>query len=319
MSRTAVPLILVGLLAGMAGVPWAAAQPDLTVTDAPSVVVANDPETMSDDPETEEREFNPDYVFSVEVRIVNDGDERTVRPEAIIYADPDTDGCPQEQAFFLPFVQKRVELAPDERAHVGGSTDAQTANSDPQGYWPMALSEVYRDAQTGQNVSIEEGDNAFCTTLRTTGEDPACDKPTDETCIIATAPFESYVRIGNEAPAITSLTVNPENPRPGQRTLLSAEAIDNSSRPHEDDLTYTWSIEGETKRGANVQHTFPSQGVQEVRLEVTDGFDTTERTVQVPVGDVPVDDGDGPLDSPGPGAVASLLLLALLAALRRRR
>lgn len=318
MRARVLEIVLVLALVAMTGVPAAAAQPQLDILDSPEVVVANDPETMSDDPETEQREFNPEYVFSASIRVTNDGSQRDVQAEAIVYADQDVeDSCPQDrQAFPVAFVFKRLNLSASERVQVGGETSREDAQGDE--YWPMALSRTYRNAQTGQNVSIEEGPHTFCAALRATGEDPACDRSSNRTCVIATAPFESYVRRQNEAPWITSVSVSPENPRPDQRALLSAEAQDNSTEPREDTLSYTWHFDREEQGGASVQHTFGSEGVHEVTLEVTDGFDTVERTIEVPVGDVEVDGDDGTNDSPAPGWAASLVALALVAGARRR-
>lgn len=309
------------LLAVLVAIPWAGvaqAEPQLDVLDSPEVVVANDPESMSDDPETEEREFNPQYVFSATVRVVNDDTQRNLQAEAIVYPDQDVEEeCPRDrQAFPVAFVFKRLNLSAGEQRRFGGSADRESAQGDA--YWPMALSRAYRDAKTGEEVQIEEGEHTFCTAVRTTGDDPACDRQANRTCVLATAPFQTYVRRHNEAPHITSVRANPENPRPGQSTLLEAEAVDNSTEPREDSLSYTWHLDGETKQGPTVQHSFPTEAVHEVRVEVTDGFDTTERTHKVPVGDVTVDEGD-PQTSPVAGWVASIVLLAAVALLRERR
>lgn len=309
------------LLALLVAVPWASvaqAEPQLTVLDSPDVVVANDPETMSDDPDTKEREFNPNYTFSARVRVNNDDTQRDVQAEAIVYADQDVgEGCPRDQqAFPVSFVFKRLNLSAGETHTFGGEDSRQEASGDA--YWPMAISKTYRNARTGQNVSIEEGVHRFCTAIRTTGSDPACERQANRTCVLATAPFESYVRRENQAPHITSISANPENPRPGQFTLLEVEAVDNSTEPSEDTLTYTWDLGQETEQGPTVRTNFSTEGIHNVTVKVSDGFDTTERTKKVPVGDVSLPDED-PQTSPVAGWLASAVLLAGVAWLRRRR
>jgi hypothetical protein len=317
--RTLALALTVGLLAGGL-VPAAAAQPQLEVVDSPDVVVANDPETMADDPETDEREFNPEYVFSATVRANNDGDQRRVQAEGIVYADQDVeDECPQDQqAFPVAFVFKQLNLTAGEQVRFGGSTDKSQAQG--EAYWPMALSQTYHNAQTGQNVSIEEGEHTFCAALRATGEDPACDRPDDETCVIARAPFTSYVRRTNQAPHITSMSVSPDNPRPGQRALFEAQAIDNSTQPRPDELSFTWRFDRGTQQGANVQQSFPDDGVYEATLAVSDGFDTVERTLRVPVGNATLDeDGSGTNDSPSLAVASIVAALAGGTVVARRR
>jgi hypothetical protein len=308
-------LLVVGLFATV-WVPTTVGDPQLTVTDSPDVVVANDPETMRDDPDTEQREFNPKYVFSAQARVSNDAEQRDVQAEAIVYPAQDVEeDCPRDrQAFPVSFVFKRLNLSAGEQRDFGGSADGQDAQGDE--YWPMAIAKTYRNARTGDNVSIEEGEHTFCTAIRTTGEDPACDRDANRTCVLATAPFQSYVRRENAAPAVTSMSANPENPRPGQRTLLEAEAIDNSTDPREDTLTYEWNLEGRTVQGASVQHEFGTEGVHEVEVTVSDGFDEESRTLQVPVGDVSLD--EDPQTSPVAGWLASAVLIAFAARLRSR-
>lgn len=308
-------VLVLALLAGT-GVPAVAGQPQLDVLDAPEVVVANDPETMADDPETEQREFNPDYVFSASARVTNDGTQRDVQAEAIVYASQGVgEECPQDrQAFPVSFVFKRLNLSAQERLQFGGEADRQGAEG--EAYWPMAVAQTYHNARTGQNVSIDEGTHTFCTALRTTGEDPACDRQANRTCVIATAPFQSYVRRENEVPHITSMRADPADPEPGQPVLLEAEAIDNSTEPREDALSFTWNVDGETKRGPSVQHSFPTERVYEVELVVSDGFDEVNRTLRIGVGEATVDEETN--GSPAPGWVASLVVLVGLAAARRR-
>lgn len=314
-----VPWIVALVIVVGALTPLATASPELTVVDAPDVVVANDPRTMADDPETDKREFDPDYVFSAAVRVDNDEDQRRIRFESIVYPDPDVEDCPRDkQAFPVGFVFKRANLSAGESRVVGGSTDGEDAQQDPESYWPMALARNYRDGRTGENVTIGEGPRTFCAAIRSSGEDPACPKASNRTCVVATASFESYVRERNEAPWIQSASVNPSNPRPGQTFLLEAEAADNSTEPTEDQLSYTWHVGGETESGRTVQSSFATENVHEVRLEVSDGFDTVNRTVQVPVGDVDLPSDDDESASPGVGWLAAGVAVVAAAALRRR-
>lgn len=308
-------VLVLALLAGM-GVPAVAGQPQLDILDAPEVVVANDPKTMADDPETEQREFNPNYVFSASARVTNDDTQRTVRAESIIYVDQGIgENCPQDrQAFPVGFIFPRLNLSAQEQMQFGGEAHRQGAEAEE--YWPMAVSRTYHDARTGQNVSIEEGTHTFCAALRTTGEDPACDRQANRTCVLATAPFQSYVRRENAAPHITSMQANPSNPQPGEPVLLEAQAVDNSTEPREDSLSYAWHLGGQTKRGPSVQHSFGSERVHEVKVVVSDGFDEVNRTLKIGVGEATVDEETN--GSPAVGWVASLAVVVAVAVARRR-
>lgn len=307
---------------GLVLMPWlpaVSAQPQVEVLEAPDVVVANDPETMSDDPETEEREFNPEYLFSTQIRVTNDGTQRNAWPHTILYVEQDVeDGCPQDErrkVIRTDFVQLRFNLSADEQVVAGGETDRREAEA--KEYWPMAIPKKYYSPRERGNVSVDEGPHTFCVVLRTSGEDPSCDRPSNRTCVVAKTPFESYVRRDNEAPVIEEVSVRPENPRPGQTTLFEARASDASTQPREDTLSYTWTLAGDTQRGPTIQHAFETEQVHEVELAVSDGFDTVNRTVEVPVGEATVDEED-PQTSPVPGAIASLLVLGASALLRRR-
>lgn len=317
-ARAACLALALGLLAS-AWAPVGLAEPSIEIVDEPDVIVANPPETMADDPDTEQQEFDPIYVFSTKIKVTNDGEQRTVWPEVILYVDQDIQNeCPRdesEEAILPPFVRKRLNMSAGEQVVVGGATDRQTA--DDEAYWPMAIPQKYYSPREGGNVTIDEGMHTLCGTLRTTGDDPACDRSANRTCVVATKPFQSYVREENQAPHVTSISANPENPDPGDRVLLQAEAVDNSTEPREDTLSYTWIVDGEEVDGASIQHRFASEGVHEVTVEVTDGFDTVNRTAKVPVGNVTIDDGTA--DAPGVGALASVAVLAGLALARRRR
>jgi hypothetical protein len=317
-ARAARLLLAVGLVASMA-LPLATAKPSLEIVDEPEVVVANPPETMADDPNTEQQEFNPTYVFSAQVKVTNDGDQRTLWPEMIFYVNQDIENeCPRdrnEEVISPPFVRKRLNMSAGEQVLVGGSTDRQSAEGEI--YWPMAIPQKYYSPRAGENVTIDEGMHTLCGTLRTTGEDPACDRSSNRTCVIATKPFQTYVREENQPPHVTSISFEPDNPDPGDTVRLQASGIDNSTEPREDTLSYTWHLNGTEKRGATVQHAFGYEGVHEVRVEVSDGFDRANRTVKVPVGNVTVATGTT-ADTPGPGAIVALACLAGLAVARRR-
>ncbi|MDX1612422.1 MAG: PKD domain-containing protein, partial [Candidatus Thermoplasmatota archaeon] len=187
-----------------------------------------------------------------------------------------------------------------------------------QAYWPMEVLQRY-PSPNGE-VPYEEGEHGFCVIVLVTGSDPACDKPADQVCTIAKAPFRSYVRHGNQAPWITKVQVSPETPRPGQEVLLRAQAQDNDTEPRPDRLTYTWDLGPEDATGPVIRHTWNTPGTKEVELQVTDGFEVVNQTVEITV----AGDGEAP-PSPGPGNGTPLpgawLVLPLigLAALGSRR
>lgn len=317
MRGSIVLVMFAGLLVG----PWTGAvvaQPRAEIVNGPEVIVANDPETMRDDPNTEEQEFNPEYLFSVQVRVSNDDDtQRLVYPQTIFYVDQDVDdACPEDDDRVIQanFVRKRLNMSAGQQVLVGDETDRRVAEDEE--YWPMAIPEEYYDPVAEQNVEVDEGAHTLCTVLRITGDDPACDRPDNRTCVVDKTPFESYVRLDNEPPHITETRANPEDPRPGQTVRFQAQAVDNSTEPREDTLSYVWHLDGETKRGPNVQHSFGAEQVYEVELEVTDGFDTVNRTVEIGVGEATVDDGTE--EAPALPAFATLALLAAIAVVRRR-
>lgn len=310
-SRSA-PLFVGALLVLGALAPAASAKPQVAVLEAPDVVVANAPENMT------RENFDPDHVFSVKIRINNDDHQRRVNTEAIIYTDPSVDGCPKDKrAFPVSFVFKNRKLSPGETVVIGGS--ARPSQGDAQAYWPMAVSRTYRDARTNETVKISSGEHTFCANLRVSGDDPACDKPANRTCVIASAPWRSYVRRTNAPPKITTFSVSDETPGPGQQVLFEADATDASTQPRPDTLRYTWKLSGETKTGKVVRHAFTVTGPHRVTLEVTDGFDTVTRSVNVTV-QATSDGAGGTNGSPGPAvpAVVGVVSLAALA-LRRRR
>lgn len=286
-----------------------AAQVTVDLLETPDVIVANEPEDTFN---------NPDYVFTVTARVSNGEQAYNVSMHAITYIDQDVEGCPTEGTDHPPprvfLLQKRLDMPPQSSFTVGGSTDPQTANQDPKSYWPLAVSKTYRD-RGGNNVSYAEGEHSFC--IVAVDIDCAAEQRPLRECALDRQAFRSYVRRTNEPPAITELEVRPEHPRPGQTVLLSAEAIDNSTKPRQDSLSFTWTVRGETSHGSSTQASFPTHGFHEVDLEVTDGFDTVNRTVEVPVGNVSTSD-DGDTDGvPAPGWVALLVTLSLAARLRR--
>lgn len=291
--------------------PPAAAAVSIDLLETPDVIVANTPnETYN----------NPSYPFTVQARITNDDQARNLSMQAITYIEPDVDGCPMEGTEHPPprvfLVQKRLELSPGESATIGGSTEGATASQNPRAYWPMAVSRTYQD-RNGNNVSYPEGEHSFCVVA--IDIDCASGSRTVRQCTAAREPFRAYVRRFNAAPAITDVSVQPSHPRPGQTVALSAEAIDNSTTPRQDTLSYTWHLDGRTVHGSTVQHAFASHGYHSVEIEVTDGFDTVNRSVRVPVGNVTPTGGGSTNDSPGAGPAAAGAIVWAALFLRRRR
>lgn len=308
-SLAAVTTVLALVLLAPAGL----AKPALEVLESPDVVVANPPENMT------RENFNPDYVFSATVRVNNDDDARQINLEAIVYPDPSVEDCPRDKAAYpVSFIVKTRKLDAGGTATLGGAAHPQ-AGSDAE-YWPLAVSKEYRNARTGQNQSIEEGEHTFCTNIRVTGEDPACDRPANRTCVIATESFRSYVRRSNAAPEITSFEISNEAPRPNQQVLFQADATDEDTKPREDTLRYTWILGGTERTGKTVRYAFGTAGSHNVTLEVTDGFDTVERTATIQVGQEGTNGpGDGGRDVPSLAPVALVVAVLGAAWLRRRR
>lgn len=312
MRALAWTLLVAGtLLLGLTGL--ATATPSLTVLDADDVTIANPSETMT------ERNFSPKYVFSAEVRVTNDDQERSGADdtppapamEAWMYEDPAVEGCPEdERSFPVSPVRKSPNLEPREERRLGGATSHQDGDD---AYWPLAVSDRYRDAETGEEIEIGDAEYTFCVLLRVSGNDPECDKPSTETCVIARDDFQTYVRAENQAPEITEFSISDENPDPGGTILLEGDAVDEDTQPQEDDLRFTWIINGHEETGRTVQYAFPTAETYTVTLEVTDGFDTVERSMEVQVGS---EDG-GPLDETPLEPLFALLAAGAAAVLRR--
>lgn len=295
--------------AALVALPPSASALTVELLETPEVVVANEPGDVFQ---------NPNYPFTATARIANDDEPHNVTVHAITYIDQDVDGCPTSGTDHPPprifLVQKQKTLAAGESVTIGGSTDASQANRDPDAYWPLAVSKTYRD-RDGNNVSYAEGTHSFCVVAIDT--DCAAQSRQLRQCTLDRAAFEAYVRRDNQPPAITDVSVRPGNPRVGQTTLLSAEAVDNSTQPRQDTLTYAWKVRADTLRGSSVRHAFASEEVHEVTLEVSDGFDVVNRTVRVPVGNASLEEDGGGNPTPGPGSSA-LALLAAAALLSRR-
>lgn len=309
MSGTRGPLLvlLVALvtLAGPSG-----AQLSVELLDSPDVVVANN---------VSKENNPPHYTFTATVRVSNGEEAHNVSVDAITYVDTDVEGCPTDGTEHPPVpvhrVAKQYELEPQESVTIGGSDDPSTASEEPDAYWPLVVFKEY-PSREGDNVTYPAGEHAFCVAAF----DVDCaqkEGPTRRECVLDRATFRSYVRRNNAPPAIQSVEHDPQNPRPGQTTLFEAEAVDNSTKPRQDQLTYTWELGPRTIHGATVQHAFPTERVHNVTLRVSDGFDTTERTIRVPVGDVSLDSGDESNDSPTLAPVGLAGLLAAAALLRR--
>lgn len=297
------------LLVALIALPAGAAKPAVEVLDAPDVVVANPPENMT------RENFNPEYVFSVEVRITNDDQERRVNTEAVIYTDRSVEDCTRDaRAFPVMLFRKNRKLEPGETVRIGGSAHPGEGSQDA--YWPLAVSRTYRDARTGENVSVESGEHTFCVTLRVSGEDPACDKPANRTCVLSPTPFDTYVRRTNSPPEVTEFEVSRTEIEPGQEVLFRADATDADTQPRPDILTYEWDLGPATETGKVVRYTYTTTGTHEVQLTVSDGFDTVQRTATVTVA-TEGSGGDG-RSAPMPGLLA-VLAGAVLAVLVRRR
>ncbi len=277
----------------------ALAGPSITVVDAPEVTVANPSGNMT------QENFNPEYVFSSEVRVVNDWEESQVHLEAWVYADPSVRECPEdEDSFPVSFVRKTRTLDPGQEARFGGST---ASGDGGDAYWPFAVSERYQNAETGEVVEIGDDTYTFCVLVRVTGSDAACDKPDNEACVVARAPFQTYVRGENQPPEITQFSISDENPEPGQEVLLQGDAVDEDTEPRPDDLFFTWRVNGAEHSGQTARHTFGQAGTYTVTLEVTDGFDTVTQSREVVV----EGDGDGVMPDEAPLPVFLVVLAAL--------
>jgi hypothetical protein len=309
-SRRLVGLLAAAALVGLAGLATAA--PTIDVLDSPDVTVANPPDSIQYD-DKGNAEVNLDYRFSAEVRITNDGDPSQVNPEAIVYTNPDVEGCPQdERAFPAHLIVKTRKLEPNEQLRIGG---AATPEAGGEAYWPMYVLQTYQDARTGNDVEIENGTYTLCPAVRVSGSDASCDKPEDQTCVVATDSFTTYIRRMNQAPEITSLEVSDEPVDPGDTVRFQADATDADTQPRPDDLVFRWSTTAFEDTGKTVTTSFPTEGEHTVALEVSDGFDTTTRNATIAVGDV-----GGSEDTslaPGPGALAMVAALGAVAWLRR--
>lgn len=303
-------LVLLSTLA-----PAAAAQPTIEVVDAPDVVIANPSENMTGD------NFNPDHVFTSTVRVTNDGDDRQITTDAIFYTDPSVDGCPRdERSFIVSFITKTRTLDPSEQITIGGAAHPSQARGDA--YWPMAISQAYYSGATNETIRVDADTYTFCTNIRVTGDDPDCEKPRDQTCVLATDSFRAYVRRSNAVPEITTFDIGDTTPRPGQQIIFEAEATDADTEPSPDTLTYTWNLAGTEKTGKVVRHSFDVATTHRVTLTVTDGFDEVSRSTMINVTTSRTggqDGGDGGQAAPGPGlaVLAPVAMAALLLARRR--
>lgn len=276
---------------------------------APEVIVASDFEG--------EERTTPSYLWSVEARVTNGDVSRGVTLHAVTYLDRETTGCPERDTGVRPTMKfaKNLQLGPGERETVGGSLD----QAETKAYWPHEVFERY-PTPTGSVATYAEGEHGFCVLALVSGRDPACEKPESQVCTLASAPFRAYVRHGNTAPAITSVSVSPETPRPGQEVLLSAQATDPDTRPRPDTVRVDWDVGPRVLTGATVRHAFPTQGPHEVVLRVSDGFVVTERTVTVNVTGPPIEGGgDGGNGTPGPPLPLLLVVLAAAGARAARR
>lgn len=284
----------------------------LQLLEAPSVIVANDPANMT------AQNPDPDHPFSAQVRVTNDGTERRVTLFAISYMDRSIQGCPEhDSAIVVSMVTKNLALDPNEQRTLGGSAAHESGQS--EAFWPMAVSRAYHDPRTNETKTFEQGEHAFCITVRVSSNDPACDAPEGQTCTLARDDWRAFVRHTNQAPVIEQASATPAEPRAGQQVVLRAQARDADTVPSPDTLIYTWDLGREEKTGSVVQHTFHTGGEQSVTLRVSDGFDTVERTLTLQVGGSGSTDGDRS-PSPGPGAMAAVLagFLVALAAQRRK-
>lgn len=300
-------LAALALIAGLAAT--ASAAPSIDVLDAPDVVVANPSENMTQD------NFNPDYVFSPEVRVTNDGNPSQVNTEVALYADPSTSGCPEDKtAYRVSFIVKTRELDGGESVRIGGSSSPQAGGD---AYWPSAISRQYYDAKANETVEIGGHTYTMCAAVRVSGQDASCDKPEDQTCVVARDSFRSYVREENQAPEITEASVSKEEPDVGEQVLLEADATDADTQPREDDLTFTWSSKAFEATGRTARTSFPSPGEHTVRLTVSDGFDETVRRLTVDVQN-PDDPGPGGTDDAPLGPAVALVGLVTAALAARR-
>lgn len=93
---------------------------------------------------------------------------------------------------------------------------------------------------------------------------------TDASGASATHAFSVSVGNVNRPPeAVISASSGPENATAGfTRVELDASG---SSDPDDDELTYTWDVDGTILDGMNVSHVFPDAGIYSVTLTVSDG------------------------------------------------
>lgn len=289
------------------------AAPSLTVVDAPDVIVASPPENFS------EEQWDPEYTFSAKVRVENgEHSQRMVVWTPIVYADPDVEGCPRDEAeptFPASAMNKQRTFEPGEVRVMGGEDTPGSQLGDA--FWPMAVTQEFQDASTGERHTIGDDAYSFCFKLLIHKDQPGCEAPDwGEFCVADTDTFKPYVRFENQPPGITAFSIGDENPSPGQEVLLQGDAEDADTDPRADDLFFTWRVDGAEHTGKTVRHTFGQAGTYTVTLEVTDGFDTVQRTREVTV-DGQGDDG-GMEEAPGPGVAWLVAMLAAAVASTRR-
>ncbi|MEL7038730.1 MAG: PQQ-dependent sugar dehydrogenase [Cyanobacteria bacterium J06592_8] len=105
----------------------------------------------------------------------------------------------------------------------------------------------------------------------------------------------SYNNTNNQAPIIDQATANQTSGLGPLTVNFSSGATD----PENDPLTYTWNFgDGNQATGANVTHTFNTNGMYDVSLTVSDGNSdvSLEPTIEVVVGAAPEGSIDGPTD-----------------------
>lgn len=290
----------------------ALAAPSITVVGSPEVVVANPPENFSQDG------WNPEYVFSAAFRVANDDVDRRVNAFSIAYADPEVEGCPQDEdepTWMVMSIWKQRNMEAGETRVFGGETGTQEGQGDA--FWPMAVPQAFQDGSTGEEHTFEDEVYTFCGVVLIGSDDPDCDEPSfGDFCVADTDTYRAFVRHENQPPEVTTFSIGDENPRPGQEVLLQGDGEDADDEPRPDDLLFTWRIDGAEHTGQTARHTFGPAGSYTVTLEVTDGFDTVTESREVVV----EGQGDGlmPEETPLPGVLALLGVVAAVGLSRPR-
>ncbi|MGB0653122.1 MAG: PKD domain-containing protein, partial [Thermoplasmatota archaeon] len=127
-----------------------------------------------------------------------------------------------------------------------------------------------------------------------------------------TAQVSKQVKVANRPPE-PSFTYSPERPEAGQLVRFEDTSVDEDGRI----VARNWFVAGKAGHEAAMEVRFPEAGTHEVVLTVTDSQGEA-RTIHVEVPVAPSSDGAGAAgeDSPGPGALLGVGVLAAAFAAR---